>query len=112
MDMANKPYDAKNFKEIGHEIIEMLGDYLDQATSGSMSKVLPDISPEQMLENWKTPIGDAPAGDPQNLLKSVIDQSHHLHHPNYVGHQVSSPLPLSSLAELVGSVLNNGTAVY
>jgi L-2,4-diaminobutyrate decarboxylase len=46
------------------------------------------------------------------LFERVLAQSHHLHHPRYVGHQVTAPLPEAALADLVSSLLNNGTAIY
>ena len=46
------------------------------------------------------------------LLPRVLADSHHLHHPRYVGHQVSAPIGTAVLAELVSAMLNNGTAEY
>jgi L-2,4-diaminobutyrate decarboxylase len=46
------------------------------------------------------------------LLAQVVADSNHLHHPRYVGHQVTSPLPWSALLDFVGAFLNNGSAVY
>ncbi len=47
-----------------------------------------------------------------DLLPAVLADSHHIHHPRYIGHQVSAPIGSAALAELVSAVLNNGTAEY
>ena len=45
-------------------------------------------------------------------MTRVLAESNHLHHPRYVGHQVTAPLPSSALVHLASALLNNGTAVY
>ena len=42
----------------------------------------------------------------------VIKRTNHTHHPRYVGHQVTSPAPPTTLTALLGALLNNGMAVY
>ena len=57
--------------------------------------------------------GDTDPGIPlAELLPRVLAASHHLHHPRYVGHQVSAPIGSAALAELVSAVLNNGTGEF
>ena len=46
-------------------------------------------------------------------MARVLAGSNHLHHPRYVGHQVTSPLPLGgAVRRSPSSLLNNGMAVY
>ncbi|HBH18416.1 MAG TPA: pyridoxal-dependent decarboxylase [Cyanobacteria bacterium UBA9579] len=46
------------------------------------------------------------------MVKKVISQSNHLHHPGYIGRQVSTPLPAAALSELISSFLNNSSVVF
>jgi L-2,4-diaminobutyrate decarboxylase len=89
----------------------MLADYLqtmgDPTTAGP---VLPWVPPDAMLQRWTSDFDSK--RDPRELLREVIKGSNHLHHPHYVGHQVTSPLPMTGLFSLVSSLLNNGSAVY
>ena len=48
----------------------------------------------------------------RELLIRTIAQSNHLHHPRYVGHQVTSPLPIAAVSELAMALLNDAMAVY
>lgn len=75
--------------------------------------MLPNASPAQALEAWP---GSFPPGAGQvsveDLFARVLAGSNHLHDPRYVGHQVTAPLPLAALADLVAALLNNSMAVY
>jgi len=46
------------------------------------------------------------------LWDEIIKRSIHLHNPKFMGHQVSSPLPLAALTGVLTGMLNNGQAVY
>ena len=109
--MTADPYDPDGFRRDGHALIDILADYLG-STSRREGQVLDYVAPAQLLDRW--PGTFQPESGPSliDLMPRVLDESHHVHHPRYVGHQVSSPLPSAALAELVSAILNNGTAVY
>jgi len=105
------PYDPEGFRAAGHAVIDQLADYLAGTGQGA-GPVLPYAPPHVTLERWGTP-GDESSRVPfAELLPTVLADSHHLHHPRYVGHQVTPPIGTAVLAELVSAVLNNGTAEY
>lgn len=105
-------YDAQAFRAEGHRLVDQLADYLTATESRDLLPVLPDIAPAAMLEAWPTAFSAEGGADFGTLIARTLAQSNHLHHPRYVGHQVTAPLPLGALCDLVGSVLNNGMAVY
>src|SRR5262252_34613 len=94
-------------------LIKLLASYLQQANAGALP-VLPYVDPQTMLHRWNLPIpaSGKGVGDAFNLLKRTLAESNHLHHPHYMGHQVSAPLPLAAACDLVSALLNNSTAVY
>ena len=94
-------------------LIKMLASYLQQANAGALP-VLPYVDPDTMLQRWNLPIPAAGEGmgDAVTLLSRTLAESNHLHHPRYMGHQVSAPLPLAALCDFVSALLNNSTAVY
>lgn len=98
----------EEFRALGHAVVDRLADHLDACARRAVP-VLPWVPPDDMLARWPEPTGLA---DPLALLDRVIAESNHLHHPRYVGHQVTAPLPLAALAELVSAFLNNSMAVY
>ncbi|OJH42197.1 hypothetical protein [Cystobacter ferrugineus] len=104
-------YDAEHFRQFGHQLVDQLADHLARTTRRE-GPVLPWAPPEVHLANFPADFPEEPTGDVPALLARVVEGSHHLHHPHYVGHQVSAPLPLAALCDFVSSFLNNGMAVY
>jgi len=111
LDAVRAAFDAGTFRAQGHALIDQLADYLARATRGALP-VLPWVEPGDQLARWPGDFPAEPAGDLTALVTEVINASHHIHHPRYVGHQVTAPAPLIALTELVGALLNNSMAVY
>lgn len=112
--MSSRPdllpaFDAASFRAQAHQVVDQLADHLDQANH-RQGPVLPPWSPAESVERWPADFGQ-PA-DPAAFLARVLESSNHLHHPRYIGHQCTSPLPWSALLDFAGAFLNNGTAVY
>ena len=106
------PFNPEEFRVQGHQIIDILAEYLKEALSGKDMAVLPWKEPEQMAELFSF-ASEGGAKEPlDSFVKRIISLSNHLHHPRYIGHQVTSPLPLAALVQLCTAVLNNGSAVY
>ncbi|MEE4274056.1 MAG: aminotransferase class V-fold PLP-dependent enzyme [Thermoanaerobaculales bacterium] len=105
-------FDPVAFREEAHAAVDLLADYLERAADADRRRVLPAIPPDEMARRWSETIPSKPNCDLVTLLTRVIEDSHHLHSPHYVGHQVSAPLPVSAVADFVGSLLNNASAVY
>jgi L-2,4-diaminobutyrate decarboxylase len=106
-------FDPQLFRALAHRTVDQLAEYLEQAMHGGNLKVLPYQPPEELLAKWS---GDFPKRAEitqfPDLLRRVLDDSNHLHHPHYVGHQVTAPLPLAAITDMVAGLLNNGMAVY
>ncbi|GLR17939.1 pyridoxal phosphate-dependent decarboxylase family protein [Portibacter lacus] len=102
-------YNPDQFESIGKELITFLSDYLRKATADKIP-VNNYKDPELALSSWKEFMKkDASLID---YFKKVIEDSIHLHNPNYMGHQVSAPAPLAAFGGLISDLLNNGMAVY
>lgn len=104
-------YDAEQFRALGHRTVDMLADYLASLVDRALP-VLPSIDPEAMLGHWDGRFPSSPVGALPDLFARVLAEANHLHHPHYVGHQVTAPLPAAALVDLIDSLLNNGSAVY
>jgi L-2,4-diaminobutyrate decarboxylase len=104
-------YSAENFRQEAHKLVDTLADYLNAVQSQQLETVIPYHSPEENLRFWQKDFQQG-MGDSANFFAEVIRQSTHLHHPRYMGHQVSPPLPIAALAGLLTGMLNNGMAVY
>jgi L-2,4-diaminobutyrate decarboxylase len=106
------PFDPEEFRKEGHLLVDTLSDYLKEALSGSEMPVLPWTEPEELAEifSFDKALGENEPLD--SFIKRIIRYSNHLHHPHYIGHQVTSPLPVTILTQFCTTLLNNGAAIY
>jgi len=113
--MIDSIYDPEAFRQAGHRLVDQLADYLLAARQGQMP-VLPEPAPPTLAERYQEAPPAEPAPDALECLgrhvQELFDQSIHLQHPGYIGHQVGAPLPLASLTELVTGVSNQSMPVY
>ncbi len=106
-------FDPRAFRSEGRKLIDLLADYLEQAAAGRELPVLPPARPAESLAAWAGALPEKPGSvSLEDLFARVLAGSIHLHHPGYVGHQVTAPLPVAALAEMASALLNNGMAVY
>ena len=111
-DLLRQAYDPETFRQQGHQLIDSLADYLANMQNDPRTAVLPWQSPADRLENWQADHQQIPNPEVNKFWDVVVQQSMHLHHPHYVGHQVAPPVPVAALAGLVSGLLNNGMAIY
>jgi L-2,4-diaminobutyrate decarboxylase len=113
--MLTDPYDPELFRRNGHKVVDALAAYLDSALAGELPVLLPR-APLELAQEYRDslPLDSADDLDAEvsRCLAQIIQQSIHLHHPGYVGHQLPPVLPLVALADLISSLLNNSVAVY
>lgn len=102
-------YSAEKFRKNGHQLVDELAEYLAQTTSGVTNKVINWKTPSDELAFWQAFLAQGEAND---LYKTTLEHSIHVHHPKYIGHQVTAPAPLTALSGMLSALLNNGMAVY
>jgi L-2,4-diaminobutyrate decarboxylase len=109
-DLLKQAYDPGNFREQAHRLVDLVADHLESSYNQSDKIVLPWIDPDQRLLKWQNDLDREFEFD--RFWKDTIDETIHIHHPKYLGHQVCASLPLAGLGELLNGTLNNGSAVY
>lgn len=107
-----KEFDSAKFRKEGHIIVDKLANYLENISSGDAYPVLPPSDPDELSSYFLQRLEQGPEQDLQIIIDEFIEHSNHLHHPGYIGHQCTSPLPLASLSHFTAGLLNNGSAVY
>lgn len=110
--MLQHPFNPGEFREEGHKAVDLLADYLEKVTSRADMPVLPWNEPDLLTEIFSFESCGGPKEPFDKYLGRIIGNSIHIHHPRYIGHQVTSPLPLAALAQLCTTLLNNGAAIY
>lgn len=107
--IIDRVYSPDKFRKAAQKIIDVLENHLIQSQAG-IPKVQNWKPPVRQLEYWRNYQFDK--DKPEEFFKDVIHGSVNVHHPQYMGHQISPPAPISALASFLGSILNNGMAVY
>lgn len=109
----DEAFDAERFRALGHRVVDALADHLACANGRDHSMpVLPRGTPDELAKLFEARPFERGGVDLVDLFARTLDRSNHLHHPRYVGHQVTSPLPDAALTELVAGLLNNSMAVF
>lgn len=104
-------YDPARFRRDGHALVDRLADYFADAYAGK-GPVLAWRDPAEELALAVTTYGPAASESLGEITERTLATANHLHHPHYVGHQVSAPMPTTALTEMISATLNNGMAVY
>lgn len=110
-------FDPKAFGRLAQRVVSLLEAHLASAQERELP-VLPSCSPEALLAEWSSefPSDGARAEEAgQGLVEDLgrlLERSIHVHHPGYIGHQISVPIPAASLVEMTNALLSNGMAVY
>jgi L-2,4-diaminobutyrate decarboxylase len=112
MTTLDSIYAPENFRKQGHDLVNLLADYLENAQSATPEKTIPFVAPEEGLAFWQADLAKGAENDPLEFFKNVVGKSTKLHNPRYIGHQVSTVAPLSALSQMVMGMMNNGGAVY
>ncbi len=103
-------YDPEHFRKTGHELIDLLAEYLTSAYKGENLPVIAWKSAAEQLAFWEAYETEKP--DATKLFRDLLTHSIHLHHKQYIGHQIAPTAPVAALANMLSSLLNNGMAVY
>ncbi|MCJ7819762.1 MAG: hypothetical protein MUP53_01050, partial [Bacteroidales bacterium] len=105
-------YDSDEFRRQGHELIDILSEYLKTVTNRSETPVLRYMEPDDLVPEFAF---ENPSNRDLSLsdyIRKVIGNMNHLHHPRFVGHQNTPPLTAGIIAQMCITLLNNGVAVY
>ena len=106
---------AEEYRQLASIVVEHLSSYLEDTRSGK-PKVLIQRPPKEIdrdlnLEKFIREGGLGAANIAEFLLK-YFDNTQHLHHPNYMGHQAAIPNTGASIADMIHGVVNNPMAIY
>ncbi len=106
---------ALELRALGKVVLEKLSTYLEESQSG-VSKVLIQRNPTEIsdvleLESFIRK-GSLNIDTVEHLLDKYLDNTQHLHHPQFIGHQAAAPHVASSISDFIHGVVNNPMAIY
>ncbi len=107
--LLKQVYDTEAFRKKGHELIDQLADHLEDKLQQKSGNAIHWNEPEKELTFWETFLEK---GDKNELFSEITKRTTYIHHPHYIGHQVTPTAPMTALTGMISSLLNNGMAVY
>ncbi len=102
-------YSPEIFKEMGHRLVDDLTKHLDDKINEKTNNAIHWNEPDDELHFWQEFLKN---GNTEELFKEITKRTTYVHHPHYIGHQVSPAAPITALTGMISSLLNNGMAVY
>src|SRR5438445_4432327 len=104
--------DANEFRDLGHEVVELLFDYLDHIEE---KRVFPDVEPRTLHAFFSQSLPENPS-PPEEVLaeleEKLLPYCTHVGHPGYMGLITPSPNPVGVIADFICSALNQNIGVY
>ncbi len=107
--LLQKAYSSEDFRMRGHQLIDELAKHLDDKLQANSPNAIHWNEPEDELRFWKEFLE---TGKEETLFSEITRRTTYVHHPHYIGHQVSPTAPITALTGTISSLLNNGMAVY
>ncbi|WP_299536098.1 aminotransferase class V-fold PLP-dependent enzyme [Ulvibacterium sp.] len=102
-------YSPEDFRERGHRLIDELANHLEDKIQEKSNNAIDWNIPKKELVFWENFLYN---GDTSHFFREILGRTTQVHHPKYIGHQVSPTAPITALSAMVSALLNNGMAIY
>ena len=104
--------DGKEFRDLGHRVVDLLSDYLEHIEE---KRVFPDVEPRTVNQLFTEPLPQEPSAAPavlQELQEKLLPYCTHVGHPGYMGLITPSPSPVGVIGDFICSALNQNIGAY
>jgi aromatic-L-amino-acid/L-tryptophan decarboxylase len=104
--------DAKEFRDVGHRVVDSLADYLDHIEE---KRVFPEAEPRTTNELFSESLPQNPSSAEavlKELETKLFPYCTNVGHPGYMGLITPSPNPVGIIADFICSALNQNVGAY
>jgi glutamate/tyrosine decarboxylase-like PLP-dependent enzyme len=104
--------DVQEFRDTGHRVGDLLGDYLKQIEH---TPLFPDVEPGHLEELFDEPLPQEPSAAHDVLAalqEKLLPYCTQVSHPGYFGLITPSPNPAGVLGDFIASALNQNLGTY
>jgi len=104
--------DAKEFRGIGHRVVDLLAEYLDHIEE---KRVFPNAEPRTTNQLFTEPLPQDPSSAEavlNELETKLFPYCTNVGHPGYMGLITPSPNPVGIIADFICSALNQNVGAY
>lgn len=106
---ANMP---AQFKADAYKLIDFLTTHLEESQEIEEQRTIDWKSPEEQLDFWQEDFESSEPTDMSGFLENMFSHSINFRSKGYMGHQISTTLPLTALTSAITGYMNNSTVVY
>src|SRR5580704_11093403 len=102
----------KEFREIGHQVVDLLAEYLEHIEE---KPVFPNVEPSTLTKFFAEPLPQESSASEQvleELEEKLLPYCTHVGHPGYMGLITPSPNPVGIIADFICSALNQNVGAY
>ena len=100
---------------LARQVLDELGEYIAQSERGVGSVLVQrpagELADFLRLGEWVRN-GGLSTDDLPSFISGYLDNTQHMHHPGYMGHQVAVPHRASGIADMIHGFINNPMAIY
>src|ERR1700751_2767989 len=104
--------DAKEFRDVGHQVVDRLAEYFDHIED---RRVFPDVEPRTVNELFNQSLPEQPSS-PEAVLaeleQKLLPYCTHVGHPGYMGLITPSPNPVGIIGDFICSALNQNIGAF
>jgi aromatic-L-amino-acid decarboxylase len=104
--------DAKEFRDVGHRVVDLLAEYLDHIEE---KRVFPEVEPRTVNQLFSELLPQDPSSPDAVLTElenKLLPYCTHVGHPGYMGLITPSPSPMGIIADLICSAINQNVGAY
>ena len=104
--------DGKEFRDLGHRVVDLLADYLDHIET---KRVFPAVDPRTVNQLFAEPLPQNPSTADAVLAElenKLLPYCTHVGHPGYMGLITPTPNPVGVIADFICSALNQNVGAY
>ncbi len=101
----------KTISEIGKILENHIEDSVNKKTP-ALNQIEPELIASKLKLKERIKYGFKSLEDISNFIKNYLNNTNHLRHPHYMGHQVPVTHDLAGIPELIHGTVNNPSSIY
>lgn len=108
-------HDSAAYLSAANKVAKELSSYLEKSQKAQthvvnlrpMSEISEELKISELIRS-----GGLDNENLTDFLRAYLDNSMHMHHPHYIGHQVAIPHPAAALADMIHGLICNPMSIY
>ena len=101
----------KTIADVGQLLENHINNSVNKRTS-ALNQIAPELIADKLKLKERIKTGFKSNTDILDFVTNYLENSNHLSHPHYMGHQVPVPHDLAGIPELIHGTINNPSSLY